>query len=80
MGEAIDTQEIMQTWRYETALTKKPKLEEACNVIANLCLALNDARQQLSDEKKRQDFNDQRIKDMFVELENVVSKHRHGYE
>lgn len=76
MPNTINTKEIMQKWRYDFAIIRKPKLEEACEQIEELCIELAACRKRLavleSAEKGRQCENNT----MLLEIENLVRKYR----
>lgn len=71
----MDTKEIMQAWGTSVALMRKPKLTEACDVIADLCLEVGRLKKESDYQKQRQDTKEAHYKTMIVELHNVVSKY-----
>jgi hypothetical protein len=71
----MDTKELMRTWDNSAARLRKPKLEEACDVILDLCIELNKINKEVEYQKNRQDIKEQFYKTMMIELHNVVSKY-----
>lgn len=71
----MDTNEIMRAWNHSSALMRKPKLEEACDVIAHLCMELTRAREEVKHQKNRQYLKDETYETMMEELHNVLSNY-----
>lgn len=62
---SLETKETAEKWRYEIAIMRKPKLEEACGVILDLCATVSDLERQL-DAKKQDDLRHKQSMDAFV--------------
>jgi hypothetical protein len=71
----IDTKEIARSWGESAARIRKPKLEEACKAIGDLLCRIGQLEAQLDQELKKQKAQDQQLKVMFVELQNVLVKY-----
>lgn len=71
----MDTKKIMADWSPLAAQIAKPKLNEACDVISNLCLEISRLKDEVSYQKTRQDQKEITYKNMILEVQNVVSKY-----
>lgn len=71
----MDTKKILIEWSASTAMIRKPKLNEACDVISNLCMEVSRLKDAVEYQKKRQDIKEQQYKTMLIEVQNVVQKY-----
>tara|TARA_R110002167_G_scaffold45515_6_gene136747 strand:+ start:248 stop:466 length:219 start_codon:yes stop_codon:yes gene_type:complete len=71
----MDTKEISRKWSPLAASLTKPSLNDACEVIENLCLEITRLEKEVKYQEKRQDNKEIIYKDMMIELQNVVSKY-----
>lgn len=72
----IDTREIATKWRYESALIKKPKLEEACNTIADLCQEVSRLQRELNDAERDIERHKLASQQFISECEALARKYR----
>lgn len=75
MLEMIDTKQIFIEWDYGRAQIRKPKLQEACDLINELCHEVCRLKKEVEQQKKRQDIKEQTYDTMMVEIQNVVMKY-----
>ena len=71
----MDTKKILTEWSTSAAMIRKPKLNEACDVISNLCMEVSRLEDAVEYQKKRQDIKEQQYKTMLIEVQNVVQKY-----
>jgi hypothetical protein len=71
----VDTGAILKEWHSSTAVIRKPKLGEACEVIDALCMEVIRLRDELDYQSKRQDLKEQQYKTMIIEIQNVVQSY-----
>ena len=70
-----DTGALMRDWSTQSAMIRKPKLDEACTVISDLCMEVVALKREVAYQKKRQDLKEQQYKTMILEVQNVVSSY-----
>ena len=71
----IDMNKIFIEWDYGRAQIRKPKLQEACDLINELCHEVDRLKKEVEQQKKRQDIKEQTYETMMVEIQNVVTKY-----
>lgn len=71
----IDTKQIFVEWDYGRAQIRKPKLQEACDLIKDLCSEVDRLKKEVEQQKKRQDVKEKTYETMIVEIQNVVMKY-----
>ena len=71
----MNTKEVLKLWSRISATTRKPTLNDACDLIESLCLEIDKQRKEVEYQKRRQDLKEQEYKTMIVEITNVVSKY-----
>ena len=71
----IDTKKIFIEWDYGRAQIRKPKLQEACDLINEMCHEVDRLGKEVEQQKKRQDIKERTYETMMVEIQNVVIKY-----
>lgn len=71
----MDTKQICYDWDYGRASLRKPKLQEACDLITSLCHEIRRLEKEVAYQCKRQDLKEQHYDTMMVEVQNVIRKY-----